>query len=45
MLNIVVDLEYYVGTSGWFYPWNEERNLDWYVANSGKMLSILKEVK
>jgi uncharacterized protein YecE (DUF72 family) len=31
----VVDLEYYVGTSGWFYPWNEERNLDWYVANSG----------
>ena len=31
----MVDLEYYVGTSGWFYPWNEERNLNWYVANSG----------
>lgn len=25
----------YVGTSGWFYDWNPERSLDWYVANSG----------
>jgi uncharacterized protein YecE (DUF72 family) len=27
-------LEFYVGTSGWFYPWNEKRSLEWYVANS-----------
>ncbi len=25
----------FVGTSGWFYDWNEERTLDWYIANSG----------
>jgi uncharacterized protein YecE (DUF72 family) len=25
----------FVGTSGWFYDWNEERMLDWYVARSG----------
>src|SRR5512138_3312766 len=25
----------FVGTSGWFYDWNEERTLDWYVASSG----------
>jgi len=31
----VVDLEFYVGTSGWFYSWNEKRNLDWYIVNSG----------
>jgi len=31
----VVCLEFYVGTSGWFYPWNEKRNLEWYVTNSG----------
>jgi uncharacterized protein YecE (DUF72 family) len=31
----VVCLEFYVGTSGWFYPWNEKRSLDWYSANSG----------
>lgn len=24
-----------VGTSGWFYDWNPERSLDWFVANSG----------
>lgn len=24
-----------VGTSGWFYDWNPERTLDWYVAESG----------
>jgi len=28
-------LEFYVGTSGWFYSWNEKRNFDWYMANSG----------
>jgi len=33
--NRVSDLEFYVGTSGWFYSWNEKRNFDWYVANSG----------
>lgn len=25
----------FVGTSGWFYEWNEERTLDWYIADSG----------
>ncbi|MGB9742853.1 MAG: DUF72 domain-containing protein [bacterium] len=24
----------YIGTSGWFYHWNPERTLDWYVAES-----------
>jgi len=28
-------LEFYVGTSGWFYSWNEKRSLEWYTANSG----------
>jgi uncharacterized protein YecE (DUF72 family) len=28
-------LEFYVGTSGWFYSWNEKRNLEWYVTNAG----------
>jgi uncharacterized protein YecE (DUF72 family) len=28
-------LEVYVGTSGWYYPWNEGGSLDWYVAHSG----------
>lgn len=28
-------MKFYVGTSGWFYSWNEKRTLDWYVANSG----------
>jgi len=31
----LVALEFYVGTSGWFYQWNEGGNFDWYVANSG----------
>lgn len=26
---------FFVGTSGWYYPWNEKRSLDWFVANSG----------
>lgn len=30
-----VDLEFYVGTSGWFYSWNEGKNFGWYVKNSG----------
>ncbi len=25
----------YVGTSGWFYDWNKEKSLDWYIKNSG----------
>jgi len=30
-----VRMEFFVGTSGWYYSWNEERNFDWYIANSG----------
>lgn len=25
----------YIGTSGWFYPWNPNRSLEWYVVESG----------
>ncbi|MDH7477080.1 MAG: DUF72 domain-containing protein [Candidatus Bathyarchaeota archaeon] len=28
-------MEFYVGTSGWAYSWNEDGNFDWYVRNSG----------
>jgi len=28
-------MEYFVGTSGWLYPWNKEGTLDWYIENSG----------
>lgn len=28
-------MEFFVGTSGWYYSWNEQRNFDWFVANSG----------
>ncbi|MCW4047166.1 MAG: DUF72 domain-containing protein [Candidatus Bathyarchaeota archaeon] len=28
-------MDFFVGTSGWYYSWNEERSLDWFVANSG----------
>ena len=28
-------MEIYVGTSGWFYDWNEGKNFDWFVKNSG----------
>lgn len=28
-------MQVYVGTSGWFYSWNEGGNLEWYVQNSG----------
>jgi len=24
-----------VGTSGWYYDWNPDLSLDWYVQNSG----------
>jgi len=25
----------YIGTSGWWYDWNKESSLDWYIENSG----------
>ncbi len=28
-------METYIGTSGWYYDWNEERTLDWYMEHSG----------
>jgi uncharacterized protein YecE (DUF72 family) len=28
-------MKVYVGTSGWYYEWNEDKTLDWYIANSG----------
>jgi len=28
-------LDFYVGTSGWSYAWNEKKSLDWYVSDSG----------
>ncbi|MFP3143988.1 MAG: DUF72 domain-containing protein [Caldisphaera sp.] len=28
-------MKIYVGTSGWMYPWNKGRSLDWYVKESG----------
>jgi uncharacterized protein YecE (DUF72 family) len=27
--------KYYIGTSGWFYQWNLEKSLDWYINNTG----------
>jgi uncharacterized protein YecE (DUF72 family) len=30
----MVDMDFFVGTSGWYYAWNEERSLDWYTAKS-----------
>ncbi len=27
-------MEIYVGTSGWFYEWNKDKTLDWFVKNS-----------
>jgi len=27
-------MDVYVGTSGWYYVWNEEKNLDWYIRHS-----------
>jgi uncharacterized protein YecE (DUF72 family) len=31
----VINIKFFVGTSGWCYSWNEDRNFDWFVANSG----------
>jgi uncharacterized protein YecE (DUF72 family) len=28
-------MRFFVGTSGWFYSWNAEGSLDWFVKNSG----------
>lgn len=28
-------MEIYVGTSGWYYHWNPEKSLDWFVAHAG----------
>ncbi len=28
-------MKIYVGTSGWYYEWNKDKTLDWYIANSG----------
>ncbi|MCD6092787.1 MAG: DUF72 domain-containing protein [Candidatus Aenigmarchaeota archaeon] len=27
-------MQVFVGTSGWFYEWNKDKNLDWFVKNS-----------
>lgn len=27
-------MHFFVGTSGWYYDWNEELTLDWYIKNS-----------
>lgn len=27
-------MEVFIGTSGWFYDWNLDKSLDWYLANS-----------
>ena len=31
----MLNVEFYVGTSGWSYFWNKGGSLDWFVANSG----------
>lgn len=28
-------MDVFVGTSGWYYEWNEEKSLDWFIRNSG----------
>jgi len=28
-------MKVYIGTSGWYYQWNEDKSLDWYLKNSG----------
>ncbi len=28
-------MKVFVGTSGWYYEWNMDKTLDWYIANSG----------
>lgn len=27
-------MRFFVGTSGWYYGWNKEQSLDWYISNS-----------
>lgn len=27
-------MKFFVGTSGWYYDWNNDLNLDWYINNS-----------
>ncbi len=27
-------MEFYIGTSGWYYDWNKEKTLDWYIEHS-----------
>ena len=26
--------KFFIGTSGWYYDWNKEKTLDWYIENS-----------
>lgn len=28
-------MDVFVGTSGWYYDWNREKSLDWFIKNSG----------
>ena len=28
-------MKIYIGTSGWYYNWNKEKSLDWYIDNTG----------
>lgn len=28
-------MQIFIGTSGWYYEWNEDLSLDWYIAHSG----------
>lgn len=28
-------MKVFVGTSGWYYEWNKDKTLDWYISNSG----------
>jgi uncharacterized protein YecE (DUF72 family) len=28
-------MKVFVGTSGWYYDWNKDKTLDWYISNSG----------
>lgn len=29
------NIKFYIGTSGWFYQWNEDKSLDWYINHTG----------
>lgn len=28
-------MDFFVGISGWYFSWNKEHNMEWFVANSG----------